>query len=908
MGFAGVGHAQLSAPGDLAFVGFNADGNDNLAFVTFKDIPANTLVYFCDSEWNGVGFGTDEGDFTWSSGNAVIPKGTVVSINNVSSGMSVSLGIVTLNNAGGISNDEEAVFAFLGTGPRTPTTMLAAIANASGAFGTLAGTGLTANTALVLPEGIDIANYNGPRTGLSQAQYLAQLNNAANWQTENATGNDFNNGTAPDLPFNGTPFVIDGNTVVQPSLSFTAEYAFVNENAGTVSVNIALSVATPVEVSAQVSVLPGIGNAAAGTDFIFTPQTIAFPANSTEPVVLQIPITNNAYGNIDKFFVLAISAPNGADTGAILNKTVYILDDEDAAPTGSAALDIDFLNSYLVDGDGSAEIVAYDAATQRLFVLNSTATKVHILDFSNPMNITPVQTINMSAYGISATSIACKNGIVAATVEGAGFGNGKVVLMDTNGNNIHVVEAGVLPDMVTFSPDGTKVLAANEGQPKSDYSIDPEGSVSVIDVGGGLSNIDQLDVTTIDFHAFDSQKDVLKQQGVRIFGPNASVSQDFEPEYITISENGQTAWVTLQENNAIAVIDLVANQVTGIYPLGLKDHSIDHNSIDFSDQSPQIFLSTWPVKGMYLPDAIASYTVAGVTYLVTANEGDVREYDALEEEVKVGSSSYVLDPVAFPNAALLKKNNNLGRLAVTNQSGDTDGDGDFDEIHAFGARSFSIWNGATGALVYDSGDDFERITSSDTVFGAMFNASNDNSNFKNRSDNKGPEPEGVTIGAINGSVYAFITLERIGGVMVYDVTDPANPTFVAYKNHRTPGTMEGDLGPEGIIYIRPENSPVDKGLIVMANEVSATISIYQINNDVLGTDSVAGPNAFAVYPNPVKDGMLYFSKPADVTLYDVSGRKVAAKNNASFIDVASLSKGVYLVKTADGISRKIILN
>ncbi|MFT3794890.1 choice-of-anchor I family protein [Flavobacterium sp.] len=905
MGFTSLGYAQLTAPGDLAFVGFNADGNDDLAFVTFKDIPANTNIYFCDSEWNGSAFGTDEGDFTWSSGTSIIPAGTVISLNSVSSGMTASLGTISQNNAGGLSNDEEAMFAFLGTGPRIPTTLLAAIANNANAFGTLSGTGLTAGTsAIVLPEGADIANYGGPRTGLNQTSYLAQLNNPAQWQVENATGDNSSNSISPDLPFNATPFAINGGGNLQPSLAFSSEFNFVAENAGTVSVAVALSASSPVAVTAQISVLPAIGNAVAGTDFTFSPQTIVFPANSTEPVNIAVSLTDNAYGNIDKFFVLRLTDANGATLG-MSYKTIYILDDDNHTPTATNALDIDFVNSYAVDGSGSAEIVAFDPVSKRLFVLNSTATKVHILDFSNPSNITPVQTIDMSAYGIGATSVACKNGIVAATVEGADFGNGKVVFMDVDGNNIHVVEAGVLPDMVTFSPDGMKVLTANEGQPKSDYSIDPEGSVSVIDVSGGLGNIGQANVTTIDFHAFDAQKENLKQQGVRIFGPNATVSQDFEPEYITVSENGQTAWVTLQENNAIATIDLATNQVTAIHPLGLKDFSLAQNSIDFSDQSPEIFFSTWPVKGMYMPDAVANYTVNGVPYLVTANEGDVREYDALEEEVKVGSGSYVLDQTVFPNAALLKKNNNLGRLAVTNQDGDLDGDGDFDEIHAFGTRSFSIWNGNTGELVYDSGDDFERITAADPEFGVLFNASNDNSNKKNRSDNKGPEPEGITVAHINGATYALITLERIGGVMVYDVTDPVHPVFVSYKNHRT--AMQGDLGPEGIIYIKPENSPLDKGLIVMANEVSATISVYQINNDLLGLEPMQAQSDFKVYPNPANNGMLYLSRPADVVLYDISGRKVAEKNNASFLNVGGISKGIYLLQTANGISRKVII-
>lgn len=1165
--------AQLSAPGDIAFVGFNADGDDDIAFVTFKDIQPNTNIYFCDSEWNGTGFGTDEGDFTWTSGSEVIPAGTVISINALSATISPSLGTISLNNAGGLSASGDAMFAFLGTAPRTVTTLLAAISNSASGFGTLDNSGLAAGTtAVLLTEGTDMAKYNGPRTGLDRNGYLAQLGSMSQWLLEDTADDDHNNGTNPDLPFNAATFTIasgdatapsiasvkvlsattleiifseevtaasvnalanyelsndlqisniaydallnkaiithngfvsgtgyrlevmnvsdlasnvmaayespllffnalssglliteimynapsdnsnqlefleiynntatpialggikvkdegnftflfpemnlashttvllandktsadafygvsfldmpqgiinalgnggellqilnsqdaiisqvtyddaapwptspdgngpslellnpngninDGNNWapatnlvgqslgsdvfaspgvyapnVSSSISFDTEYAFVNENAGTVAITVNISNAAASEVTATLAPLSGIGNAVAGTDFTFVSQTVTFPANSTTAVTVNIPLTDNNVGGIDKFFVLELSNAAGATLGGIKTKVIYILDNEESAPTASAALDIDFLSSYVVDPNGSAEIVAHDPVSQRLFVLNSTATKINILDFSNPAAITQINSIDMSAHGIGATSVSYKNGIVAATVEGADFGNGKVVFMDVNGENVRVVEAGVLPDMVTFTPDGTKVLTANEGQPNADYSIDPEGSITVIDVSGGLSTITQANVTNINFNGFDTQKEALRTAGVRIFGPNASVSQDFEPEYITVSADNQTAWVTLQENNALAVINLVTNQVTSILPLGTKDHSIARNSLDTSDQNGQIFMSTWPIKGLFMPDAIANYTVNGINYVVSANEGDAREYDNMEEEAKVGDADYILDPTVFPNAAILKKNSNLGRLAVTNQSGDLDGDGDFDEIHAFGTRSFSIWNGTTGALVYDSGDDFERITAADPVFGALFNASNDNSNFKNRSDNKGPEPEGITVAEINGATYAFITLERIGGVMTYDISDPLNPNFVSYNNNRTIGSVGGDLGPEGIIYVKPADNTRQKGLVVMANEVSATISVYEINNDVLDTEKFNTENTFTVYPNPVNSGIVYFSKPINAQLFDITGRFISEKNNASFMNVSTLSKGIYLIKANNGASQKIVI-
>ncbi|UOX32644.1 choice-of-anchor I family protein [Flavobacterium sediminilitoris] len=893
--------AQLSNAGDIAFIGFNADGDDDIAFVTFKDIPANSTIIFCDSEWNGTSFGTDEGDFTWSSGANSIPAGTVISINNISASISPSIGSITVNNAGGISATADAMFAFLGTSPRTVTTLLAAISNSSTGFGDLTNSGLTiGSTAILLPEGTDIANYNGPRTGLAMHDYLTAINTMSNWQTENTGANDSNNGTIPDLPFNSTTF----NSTAS-DISFSTEFSIIDESNAGVDVVITLTNPSTGTTAVDVMVSTVLGTAANGSQYAFTNETVSFPVNSTQQTI-TIPITNDASFNGDSYFVLELANAVDGTISGISQKTIYILDDEESVPSTSTSLDINYLSSYLVDATGSAEIVAHDPVSQRLFVMNSTASKIEVLDFSNVSAITSIQSIDLSSYGIGGTSVAVKNGIVAATVESVNFANGKVIFMDINGTIGSVVEVGVLPDMITFSPDGTKVLTANEGQPNDDYTIDPEGSISIIDISSGFNAIQQSNVTTLNFNAFDSQLASLKTAGVRIYGVNASVSKDVEPEYITIADDGLTAWVTLQENNALAIINLVTNEITDIIPLGLKDHAISGNELDTSDQFGTIFMSNWPIKGMYMPDAIANYTVNGTTYLVTANEGDSRDYNGLSEETRINSNSYVLDDTVFPDASFYKNNKNLGRLTVTNATGDTDGDGDFDEIHVFGTRSFSIWNASTGALVYDSGSDFEKITAADPVFGSFFNASNDNNNLKNRSDNKGPEPEGITVAEINGATYAFITLERIGGLMTYDITNPMAPTFVSYKNSRSTTGVGGDLGPEGIIYITPENSPNTKGLVIMANEVSATLSIYEITNDVLSNPSFSQEKGFVAYPNPVKNGILHFNQTVTVGVFDSLGRKITEKENTKLLEM-NYPKGIYFIKTKEGISQKVVV-
>ncbi|MDO8971148.1 MAG: choice-of-anchor I family protein, partial [Saprospiraceae bacterium] len=465
-----------------------------------------------------------------------------------------------------------------------------------------------------------------------------------------------------------------------------------------------------------------------------------------------------------------------------------------------------------------------------LFTTNINQNQLEIIDLANPVALAKIAAIDINVYGGGINSVAINNGVVAVAVDASVITDpGKVVFFDANGTFINEVTVGSLPDHVNFTFDGTKLLVANEGEPATDYSVDPEGSVSVIDMTPGAAALTQANVTQIGFTQFDADIDVLRAAGVRIFGPTQSVARNIEPEFITSSADGKTAWVTLQEANAVAIIDLENNLATAIVPLGLKDWS--NSSLDASDQAPGIFFNNWNIKGMYQPDALAYWNAGGVEYLITANEGDSREWDAYAEIVRLSSSSYQLDPVAFPDASYLKRPELLGRLNVTTATGDTDGDGDFDEIHAYGGRSISIWNATTGALIWDSGDDLERITAADPTFGSIFNANHGSNAPKNRSDDKGPEPEGVALGTIEGRNYAFTALERIGGVIVYDVTNPAAPEFVEWINTRTPGSYGGDQGAEGIIFIPKNESPNGRNLLLVSNEVSGTVSVFQIDVD-----------------------------------------------------------------------------
>ncbi len=505
---------------------------------------------------------------------------------------------------------------------------------------------------------------------------------------------------------------------------------------------------------------------------------------------------------------------------------------------------------------GGAEIPTYDPFTRRAFVVNAGSATVDVLDLHNPSAPTKVANLDIVAdlaprsVG-AANSVDTRFGLLAVAVEAdPKQDDGYIAFYSTiTLQLIGVAPAGALPDMVTFSDDGRYVLAANEGEPDATYTNDPEGTVTIIDL---LSFGQPGFVRTVGFTDFNAggPRNAELPAKVRIYGPNATVAQDLEPEYITT--DGDLAWVTLQENNAIAVINIRNGRVRKIFALGFKDHSKAKNKLDASDDDGAINIARWPVFGMYEPDALAVFKNGGKRYLITVNEGDTRDYDGFSEEERV--SDLPLDPAAFQNASELQEDANLGRLTVTTTQGDTDQDGDFDQLFVPGGRSFSIWNATTGALVFDSGAELEQLIQN--LLPDDFNANHEeNDSFDNRSDNKGPEPEGVTLGKVKGKLYAFVGLERVGGILVLDLSDPKNPEFVDYLNNRNfrdaagepvptcaefdppdsddiadcikSNSAAGDLGPEGLEFVPASEAPKGKPLLIVGNEVSGTTTVYE---------------------------------------------------------------------------------
>lgn len=692
-----------------------------------------------------------------------------------------------------------------------------------------------------------------------------------------------------------------------PSVSFASNFITVNETAGTVS--LTLNLVSPTTSSVSLVVKSSPFSTANSSDFTLATQTLNFTSSSSLTQTISIPIINDtALEQQAEYFVLSLENPVGVTVSGTNTSTIYIIDNDDLAPVRSLEIELNYIGSFDPSGASTStcEIVVHDPVSQRLFTTSAIAGFLDIINFSNPAAPTLVSSINMNTYG-GVTSVAVKNGVVAVASPNADETlNGSVVFFDTNGTFLKQVTVGALPDMITFSPDGTKVMTANEGQPNANYSIDPEGSISIINIAGGIPNLNQSNVTTLLFTAYNAQETALIASGVRKLKLTSTLSQDFEPEYITISADSQKAWVTLQENNAIVEINLTTSTISDIWALGAKDVSIPGNGMDISDNNGQVLIANWPIKAFYMPDAVANYTVGGTTYLVTANEGDEKEYTGFVERTTVGASTYILDAALYPHAAVLKQSYNMGRFRVSNLSGNTDADTDFEVISAVGSRSFSIFNATTKQIVFDSGDDFEKYTAANLP--TLFNADHSDNISKGRSRAKGPEPEGVAIAQISNQTFAFISLERVGGVMVYNITNPNNVTFVEYKNSRSTSAWSGDNGPEGITYIKPENSPNGTPYILVANEISGTITIFEVDRNALNnSDFISETKTFAIFPNPSENGIVYFNRMADYELFDISGKKIFAEKEAFTINTSQLSKGIYLVKTSEGIVEKLIV-
>jgi DNA-binding beta-propeller fold protein YncE len=422
-----------------------------------------------------------------------------------------------------------------------------------------------------------------------------------------------------------------------------------------------------------------------------------------------------------------------------------------------------------------SEIPAFDQRTNTIWVAGVVG--VDVLDAEDGSLI---EHIDVTVHG-AVNSVAIHNGLAAFAVEAASQSAtcpscdrrtpGKVLFYDTvtrePSGDISEIGVGSLPDMLTFTHDGSKLLVANEATPNAAadtvyLSVDPAGSVTIID----------METRTVVATA--------TLNGVPTSGSNLrlpiSTGMDFEPEYIAVNHEGTKAFVTLQEGNAIAVLDLTTNEFTEVIGLGAKDFSQPGNEIDPNNNGTVLF-QTVAAKGLYMPDSVATYRWGGNTYLVMANEGDFREDNA---DRSAASSFGAVSP--------------LNNLRVSNR------DSSVGNLYAAGARSFSIRR-ENGELVYDSGSILDRQAHARLVYD------------DGRSRDKGVEPEGVALLKIEDRTFAFIGLERTtkSTVAIFDITDLAAVRFVDMI------VTTGDLSPEGLAAYKYRGNYY----LAIANEVAA---------------------------------------------------------------------------------------
>lgn len=545
----------------------------------------------------------------------------------------------------------------------------------------------------------------------------------------------------------------------------------------------------------------------------------------------------------------------------------------------NSALNINLIGRAVLNAqspEGAAEIVAYQASKKWIYAINSSGDEAVV-------NIIPADTFDTAALVkdnegiVTATNLAsaitlslnentpgdansiaidANNQLLAVAMAATSVGEaGQIAFYNISGDTpvfIKNVTVGALPDMVAFSHDGAKVVVANEGEPNGDYSIDPEGTISIIDINNGTIADTAL---SINFQDYNNKQAELEARGLVFANPtgrtindnliNTTVAMDLEPEYVSISKDNKYAYVSIQENNGLAIINLEDNSLE-LKGLGFKDWS--NLQFDASDKDGGVNFKSYPgLYGMYQPDTIASFSWKGANFIVSANEGDAREYffyasdeadciakGGLDYDAKDGCLAYI-DESRVEDLALAANfdylnndDNDIGRLKVTTVKGDKNNDGQYESLYAYGARSFTIWD-SNGLVVFDSGDQIARVTAS--VHGNAFNNNEDENKGDTRSDDKGAEPEALTLGKVGDRLFAFVGLERMGTIMMFDITNPYDVKFQDYFYNRglePSADITGDLAPEGMTFVPAAQSATNEALLIVGNEISGSIAVWEI--------------------------------------------------------------------------------
>tara|TARA_R110001592_G_scaffold112297_6_gene310427 strand:- start:32400 stop:35336 length:2937 start_codon:yes stop_codon:yes gene_type:complete len=662
-------------------------------------------------------------------------------------------------------------------------------------------------------------------------EYLYRLDPASNFGIKStSTG---------DLDGNGD-FLDQSVVTINEAIALAEDYLVVVEQAKTISKYFRINLANADNILGtnfdSVGTVPSLEQQESPADIKFATKQLGFDS-LTMPLPSTIdPLAENieAMALLDTNFAVLLNDNQygiygDASIAAVVPIGAFVV--QTAAPV-APSLDYADSASYarddVISGANAATSVATDSTNGQMFVVNNQANVVDVWDISTPLipptsssQLNLADAANDAGISIGAPKwVAVGNNYVAVAIDNANpQANGIVALYALEDLSlVSTYSVGAAPKMLVFGLLSNRILVANEGIPSDDYSVDPVGSVTVIDIADG---VDVPTITTIGFEDFNVGGSETLDAGVRIFGVNnPSVAQDLEPEHIAVSLDNRKLFVTLQENNAVAVIDLASLSIDRIVALGSKNFGVAGNELDVNDNG-NIDIRTWDgVYGLYQPDGISAYRFGNKNYFVTANEGKVRANAAFTEAVRaqeldgVGGNPSI--DTANPSFLAAQDSDQLGRLFASTKAGDTDDDGDIDQISAFGARSFSIWN-EDGELMYDSGSDLAKVTQAIAASG--FNDGDQG------SDESGAKPKGLALLSSLSRIYAFVSLERTGGIAVYDITSPLGVQFVQYVNKREGVADVGEYGADGITAFFLDGS----AYLAIANAETGNVRVIQID-------------------------------------------------------------------------------
>jgi hypothetical protein len=503
-------------------------------------------------------------------------------------------------------------------------------------------------------------------------------------------------------------------------------------------------------------------------------------------------------------------------------------------------------------GAGGAEIAAYHKSTQQVYITNGRENKVDIVSIQNPENPTLVDSVDMSSYGDGITAVAAGKYVVAVSVHRSPtfaadgtptLRSAKLVVMYPSGRIIRAIDLiGSQPDSVGFTPDGMTALVAIEGEPicaidnpataadeSTDYSYakDPKGAVAIVD----LSNPRVAGAKLAGFSQFKSSD--LRRAGIVLSLTSTNPAVDLEPEYISAVSNDEV-YVTLQEANGIGLLDVKSARFTRIFSAGSTD--MGETAFDLSDRDNGAGAATYDnVYGLAMPDAIAAYQDGNDNYFVTANEGDDRaDWSCFAAIDDVRVKDLEADPSVFTTWETIKASDKLGRVKVNPNIGDSNGDGLYEKFFLLSNRSFSIFK--NNKRIFDSGDLLETLQVS------AFGQENINGQWdevtgeylpQNRSDDKGPEAEGVTVGMVGTSRVAVIAMERMSALLFVDITNPEVPVIISWEQMMPVEDVDPSQGglkwsPEGMLFIDAADSPNGEALVISSYEMSGTLAIHQL--------------------------------------------------------------------------------